>query len=176
MCAVIYKSPQPLFCLPLLAEKWWSMQVVKRQKMTCRTMKWARCGGTYCSKCKTTKMTLWCLHFSFITFVSYVCLPLRGKRSILYEYFTDPEFIGQLIEFLSLEERKGKDSFNPRRFCLFKVQFKISYRFDKAFTKKWHSIPPITEAELNCTEWNFVSSDSWFSKRYLTSYWCWLTL
>lgn len=81
MCAVIYKSPQPLFCLPLLAEKWWSMQVVKRQKMTCRTMKWARCGGTYCSKCKTTKMTLWCLHFSFITFVSYVCLPLRGKRS-----------------------------------------------------------------------------------------------
>ena len=46
----------------------------------------------------------------------------QGEK-IIFEYFSDPEFIDQLIEFLSLEERKGKDSFNPRRFCLFKVQF-----------------------------------------------------
>ncbi|CAL1599788.1 unnamed protein product [Knipowitschia caucasica] len=43
---------------------------------------------------------------------------------IIHEYFTDAEFIEQLIEFLSLEERKGKDSFNPRRFCLFKGLFR----------------------------------------------------
>uniref|UniRef100_A0A3P8U275 Uncharacterized protein n=1 Tax=Amphiprion percula TaxID=161767 RepID=A0A3P8U275_AMPPE len=43
---------------------------------------------------------------------------------IIFEYFSDPEFIDQLIEFLSLEERKGKDSFNPRRFCLFKGLFR----------------------------------------------------
>ncbi|KAG7228067.1 hypothetical protein INR49_005689 [Caranx melampygus] len=43
----------------------------------------------------------------------------EGEK-IIFEYFSDPEFIDQLIEFLSLEDRKGKDSFNPRRFCLFK--------------------------------------------------------
>ncbi|KAK7918864.1 hypothetical protein WMY93_010148 [Mugilogobius chulae] len=47
----------------------------------------------------------------------------EGEK-IIYEYFTDAEFIDQLIEFLSLEERKGKDSFNPRRFCLFKGLFR----------------------------------------------------
>uniref|UniRef100_A0A673BL13 Proteasome activator subunit 4b n=1 Tax=Sphaeramia orbicularis TaxID=375764 RepID=A0A673BL13_9TELE len=45
-------------------------------------------------------------------------------EKIIFEYFSDPEFIDQLIEFLSLEERKGKDSFNPRRFCLFKGLFR----------------------------------------------------
>ncbi|TKS89783.1 Proteasome activator complex subunit 4B [Collichthys lucidus] len=43
----------------------------------------------------------------------------EGEK-IIFEYFSDAEFIDQLIEFLSLEDRKGKDSFNPRRFCLFK--------------------------------------------------------
>uniref|UniRef100_A0AAQ5YXD1 Proteasome activator Blm10 mid region domain-containing protein n=1 Tax=Amphiprion ocellaris TaxID=80972 RepID=A0AAQ5YXD1_AMPOC len=47
----------------------------------------------------------------------------EGEK-IIFEYFSDPEFIDQLIEFLSLEERKGKDSFNPRRFCLFKGLFR----------------------------------------------------
>uniref|UniRef100_A0A8C9ZB62 Uncharacterized protein n=1 Tax=Sander lucioperca TaxID=283035 RepID=A0A8C9ZB62_SANLU len=45
------------------------------------------------------------------------------SEKIIFEYFSDPEFIDQLIEFLSLEDRKGKDSFNPRRFCLFKGLF-----------------------------------------------------
>uniref|UniRef100_A0A8C6PPC9 Proteasome (Prosome, macropain) activator subunit 4b n=1 Tax=Nothobranchius furzeri TaxID=105023 RepID=A0A8C6PPC9_NOTFU len=44
----------------------------------------------------------------------------EGEK-IIFEYFSDPDFVEQLMEFLSLEERKGKDSFNPRRFCLFKV-------------------------------------------------------
>ncbi|XP_035997904.1 proteasome activator complex subunit 4B isoform X2 [Fundulus heteroclitus] len=47
----------------------------------------------------------------------------EGEK-IIFEYFSDPDFIDQLIEFLSLEERNGKDSFNPRRFCLFKGLFR----------------------------------------------------
>ncbi|XP_033974849.1 proteasome activator complex subunit 4B-like [Trematomus bernacchii] len=46
----------------------------------------------------------------------------EGEK-IIFEYFSDPEFIDQLIGFLSLEDRKGNDSFNPRRFCLFKGLF-----------------------------------------------------
>lgn len=42
-------------------------------------------------------------------------------EQIIYDHFTDPKFVEQLIKFLSLEDRKGKDKFNPRRFCLFKV-------------------------------------------------------
>ncbi|XP_038138502.1 proteasome activator complex subunit 4B [Cyprinodon tularosa] len=47
----------------------------------------------------------------------------EGEK-IIFEYFSEADFIDQLIEFLSLEERKGKDSFNPRRFCLFKGLFR----------------------------------------------------
>ncbi|XP_061787911.1 proteasome activator complex subunit 4B-like [Nerophis lumbriciformis] len=49
---------------------------------------------------------------------------MSEAEKIISEYFSDPEFIEQLIEFLSLEDRKGKDSFNPRRFCLFKGLFR----------------------------------------------------
>ncbi|XP_061562704.1 LOW QUALITY PROTEIN: proteasome activator complex subunit 4B-like [Phycodurus eques] len=49
---------------------------------------------------------------------------MSEAEKIIFEYFSDPEFIEQLMEFLSLEERKGKDSFNPRRFCLFKGLFR----------------------------------------------------
>lgn len=59
-------------------------------------------------------------------------LCLTQGEKIIFEYFSDPEFIDQLIEFLSLEDRKGKDSFNPRRFYLFKVQFKLSALIDGA--------------------------------------------
>uniref|UniRef100_A0A3Q0QU92 Uncharacterized protein n=1 Tax=Amphilophus citrinellus TaxID=61819 RepID=A0A3Q0QU92_AMPCI len=49
---------------------------------------------------------------------------MSESEKIVFEYFSDPEFIDQLIEFLSLEDRKGKDSFNPRRFLLFKGLFR----------------------------------------------------
>lgn len=49
---------------------------------------------------------------------------LQSER-IIYDHFSNSIFINQLIEFLSLEDRKGKDKFNPRRFCLFKVQAQI---------------------------------------------------
>lgn len=74
--------------------------------------------------------------YCYYTCCLFVCDP-QGEK-IIFEYFSDPEFIDQLIEFLSLEDRKGKDSFNPRRFCLFKVQFKLSASIDlaKPFTKE----------------------------------------
>uniref|UniRef100_A0A672JUD6 Proteasome activator complex subunit 4B-like n=1 Tax=Sinocyclocheilus grahami TaxID=75366 RepID=A0A672JUD6_SINGR len=46
---------------------------------------------------------------------------MNEREHVIYDHFTEPMFIKQLIEFLSLEDRKGKDKFNPRRFCLFKV-------------------------------------------------------
>lgn len=47
---------------------------------------------------------------------------LLQEEQIIYDHFSDPKFVEQLITFLSLEDRKGKDKFNPRRFCLFKVR------------------------------------------------------
>lgn len=48
----------------------------------------------------------------------------QGEK-IIFEYFSDLEFIEQFVAFLSLEDQKGKDSFNPRRFCLFKVSLNL---------------------------------------------------
>ncbi|XP_026508317.1 proteasome activator complex subunit 4 [Terrapene carolina triunguis] len=55
---------------------------------------------------------------------------LLEAEQIIYDHFSDPKFVEQLIKFLSLEDRKGKDKFNPRRFCLFKGIFR---NFDDAF-------------------------------------------
>ncbi|XP_028809979.1 proteasome activator complex subunit 4B isoform X2 [Denticeps clupeoides] len=49
---------------------------------------------------------------------------MNERERIIYNYFSNPDFINQLIKFLSLEDRKGKDKFNPRRFCLFKGLFR----------------------------------------------------
>lgn len=45
----------------------------------------------------------------------------QQREQIIFDHFSDPVFVNQFIEFLSLEDRKGKDKFSPRRFCLFKV-------------------------------------------------------
>uniref|UniRef100_A0A674B747 Proteasome activator subunit 4 n=1 Tax=Salmo trutta TaxID=8032 RepID=A0A674B747_SALTR len=55
---------------------------------------------------------------------------MTEREQIIYDHFSDPGFINQLIEFLSLEDRKGKDKFSPRRFCLFKGLFR---NFNDAF-------------------------------------------
>ncbi|XP_076019061.1 proteasome activator complex subunit 4A isoform X2 [Genypterus blacodes] len=55
---------------------------------------------------------------------------MTEREQIIYDHFSDPVFINQLIEFLSLEDRKGKDKFSPRRFCLFKGLFR---NFSDAF-------------------------------------------
>uniref|UniRef100_A0A668AU47 Proteasome activator complex subunit 4B n=1 Tax=Myripristis murdjan TaxID=586833 RepID=A0A668AU47_9TELE len=54
----------------------------------------------------------------------YVAIYVLQGEKIIFEYFSDPEFIDQLLGFLSLEDRKGKDTFSPRRFCLFKGLFR----------------------------------------------------
>ncbi|XP_069464332.1 proteasome activator complex subunit 4 isoform X2 [Ambystoma mexicanum] len=55
---------------------------------------------------------------------------MSEAEQIIYDNFSDPKFVEQLIKFLSLEDRKGKDKFNPRRFCLFKGLFR---NFDDGF-------------------------------------------
>uniref|UniRef100_A0A3B3B675 Proteasome activator subunit 4a n=1 Tax=Oryzias melastigma TaxID=30732 RepID=A0A3B3B675_ORYME len=49
---------------------------------------------------------------------------MAEREQIIFDHFSDPIFINQFIEFLSLEDRKGKDKFSPRRFCLFKGLFR----------------------------------------------------
>lgn len=77
-----------------------------------------------CSYRATHRIIQRSLSVPIITF--WLCLCVTQGEKIIFEYFSDPEFIDQLIEFLSLEDRKGKDSFNPRRFLLFKVQLSSS--------------------------------------------------
>ncbi|XP_071961962.1 proteasome activator complex subunit 4-like [Antedon mediterranea] len=48
----------------------------------------------------------------------------------IYTAFSDADFVERLIRFLSLEERKGKDKFQSKRFTLFKGLFR---NFDDAF-------------------------------------------
>uniref|UniRef100_A0A3Q3IVD1 Proteasome activator Blm10 mid region domain-containing protein n=1 Tax=Monopterus albus TaxID=43700 RepID=A0A3Q3IVD1_MONAL len=49
---------------------------------------------------------------------------MTEREQIIFDHFSDPVFINQFIMFLSLEDRKGKDKFSPRRFCLFKGLFR----------------------------------------------------
>jgi len=46
---------------------------------------------------------------------------LPEDERIIYERFTNVQFIETLIKFLSLEEDKGKDRFHAKFFVLFKV-------------------------------------------------------
>ncbi|KAG8000039.1 Proteasome activator complex subunit 4A [Nibea albiflora] len=55
---------------------------------------------------------------------------MTEREQIIFDHFSDPVFINQFVEFLSLEDRKGKDKFSPRRFCLFKGLFR---NFSDAF-------------------------------------------
>ncbi|ELW47867.1 Proteasome activator complex subunit 4 [Tupaia chinensis] len=55
---------------------------------------------------------------------------MTEAEQIIFDHFSDPKFVEQLITFLSLEDRKGKDKFNPLRFCLFKGIFR---NFDDVF-------------------------------------------
>uniref|UniRef100_A0A672S8A5 Proteasome activator subunit 4 n=1 Tax=Sinocyclocheilus grahami TaxID=75366 RepID=A0A672S8A5_SINGR len=55
---------------------------------------------------------------------------MNESEKIIYDHFSDQQFIDQFIHYLSQEDRKGKDKFSPRRFCLFKGLFR---NFDDAF-------------------------------------------
>ena len=40
---------------------------------------------------------------------------------MIYDAFTSQEFVDKLVEFFSLEDRKGRDKFDEKRFRMFKV-------------------------------------------------------
>ena len=67
----------------------------------------------------TTKRILLC---------SYPLVSSRLPAGILYDFFHSETNVDKFIEFLSLEEKKGKDKFNAKRFSLFKVNGQ-SYAF-----------------------------------------------
>eukprot|EP00118_Oscarella_pearsei_P016564 m.158850 g.158850 ORF g.158850 m.158850 type:complete len:1318 (+) comp38755_c1_seq1:297-4250(+) len=46
---------------------------------------------------------------------------LGPAERVICEAFTSQDFVDKLIEFLSLEDRKGKDKFDQKRFQMFKV-------------------------------------------------------
>ncbi|MEE6474291.1 hypothetical protein FKM82_010338 [Ascaphus truei] len=82
-----------------------------------------------------------CVHQSNLNMLVYASADQQPKlgrakeemseaEQVIYDHFADEKFVDQLIKFLSLEDRKGKDKFNPRRFCLFKGVFR---NFDDAF-------------------------------------------
>lgn len=75
--------------------------------------KWQRCVTS-----DNSPVTLYSIRLEiFFPFAS------QQREKIIFDHFSDSAFINQFIEFLSLEDRKGKDKFSPRRFCLFKVRF-----------------------------------------------------
>lgn len=47
--------------------------------------------------------------------------------AIIYERFSDQNFINKFTQFMILDEEKGKISFDPRRFNMFKVKIKFCY-------------------------------------------------
>lgn len=48
------------------------------------------------------------------------CASLSAEEKVLYNFFSNQSNVDKLIGFLSLEERKGKDKFDARRFSMFK--------------------------------------------------------
>ena len=40
---------------------------------------------------------------------------------MVFDFFSEPTKVTKLVEFLSLEEIKGRDKFDSRRFFMFKV-------------------------------------------------------
>lgn len=46
---------------------------------------------------------------------------LTEMEKYIYDFFNNADNIKKLIKFLSLEEKKGRDQFNPYRFFAFKV-------------------------------------------------------
>jgi len=49
---------------------------------------------------------------------------LSEEERVIYDCFIDPEFLSQLIKYLTLEENKGQDRFHAKFFIFFKVQEK----------------------------------------------------
>ena len=53
--------------------------------------------------------------------ITYQFYPYLLHSGIIFDFFNSEANIEKLVEFLSLEEKKGRDKFNAIRFTLFKV-------------------------------------------------------
>jgi hypothetical protein len=60
--------------------------------------------------------------------LQWTMVPLKNRflfqsEQVIFDAFSNTEFVDKLITYLSLEDRKGKDKFNVHRFVLFKVMY-----------------------------------------------------
>jgi hypothetical protein len=53
----------------------------------------------------------------------------------VFNFFNNPANVDKLISYLSLEEKKGRDKFNSKRYILFKVLLEL-YNFVHILTRK----------------------------------------
>ena len=53
----------------------------------------------------------------------------------VYDAFMSPEFVDQLVSFLSLEENKGRDKYSTSRFSMFKVRKNLAYKRERGTEK-----------------------------------------
>lgn len=49
---------------------------------------------------------------------------LNDVEKEIHDFFSNQQNVDKLIEYLSLEEKKGKDRFNVYRFIMFKVSWR----------------------------------------------------
>lgn len=49
---------------------------------------------------------------------------------MVYDAFMSPEFVDQLVSFLSLEENKDRDKYSTSRFSMFKVR-SLAYKLER---------------------------------------------
>ncbi len=58
---------------------------------------------------------------------------LTDEEKPIYEFFSQEQLVDKLINFLTLEENKGKDKFDHYNFSLFKVNFAVANRHARAY-------------------------------------------
>ena len=52
---------------------------------------------------------------------------MSPQERVIYQHFSQTEFVKKFFRFLSQEENKGKDKFHPKVFTLFKVSCRQLY-------------------------------------------------
>lgn len=50
---------------------------------------------------------------------------LTPQEKEIFEFFSNKDYLKQLVRYLSMEEKKGRDQFNVYRFLMFKTLFKL---------------------------------------------------
>ena len=77
---------------------------------------------------------------------------LNESQKVVFDTFTDPQFLEQFMTYLSLEENKGKDKFSSRRFQLWKGLFRNfgPFNLDLLIPKISDSVSGIQESAHRC--------------------------